>query len=285
MDIVELLRMRSLPMEPKRIRMVRHMAKAIDLPLLYRRHPEKFEVYQSFQNENAFNGDYIVSFVGVPGPGVLAKFVGVYQVVGSKPSSEVFIPEELRHDNWKNEQLGSTYYTLKKLPEFLDLEQRVIVQWSSGLAWNQYLKPLEIVEILPKGYVSEFPGYLDFVIDFHDLRTIVDNPIANREWHRMLSAVAGVYLIKDTSTGKHYVGSASGQEGIMGRWRNYVKSDGHGGNKMLRELVGADVEHAHHFEFTVLHTLPRSMTQTEVVAVETLYKEKLGSRKFGLNAN
>jgi len=74
----------------------------------------------------------------------------------------------------------------------------------------------------------------------------------------MLAAVAGVYLIVDRKTGKQYVGSASGEGGILSRWRSYADT-GHGGNKRLIDLAACDPE--------------------------GLYKEKLGSRAFGLNSN
>jgi len=35
------------------------------------------------------------------------------------------------------------------------------------------------------------------------------------EWHRMLGAVAGIYLIADRTSGRLYVGSASGAEGVL----------------------------------------------------------------------
>ena len=38
-----------------------------------------------------------------------------------------------------------------------------------------------------------------------------------------LSNVAGVYVIADQATGKLYVGSATGDEGIWGRWRTLYR--------------------------------------------------------------
>ena len=117
-----------------------------------------------------------------------------------------------------------------------------------------------------------------------ELRELVANPMANREWVSKLSAVAGIYLITDGTTGKQYVGSAYGAEGIFGRWTAYVNT-GHGGNLLLRELLGQDVGHARNFSFTLLRTLSKTLTRDEVVNFENLYKRKLGSRAYGLNAN
>lgn len=43
-------------------------------------------------------------------------------------------------------------------------------------------------------------------------------------------------MITDKSNGKHYIGSAYGNEMIWNRWSAYVKSY-HGGNKGLKPLV------------------------------------------------
>jgi len=101
--------------------------------------------------------------------------------------------------------------------------------------------------------VREFPGYLDFVLSYDELVAIIKNPDANREWHRMLSAVAGVYLIADLKTGRQYVGSAAGESGVLGRWTVYARVP-HGGNKLLRELFTEDKEYAKNFQYTILHT-------------------------------
>lgn len=100
----------------------------------------------------------------------------------------------------------------------------------------------------------------------------------------MLSSVAGVYLILDTVSGMQYIGSAYGKEGIIGRWEQYARN-GHGGNKQLMELLEKDPERITKFQYSILITLPQSMTKNEVINVEMLYKKKLGSRSFGLNSN
>ena len=138
-------------------------------------------------------------------------------------------------------------------------------------------------EILPPGYVRPFPGYFDFILEFDKLREIVNSPDSNREWHTALSVVAGVYLIVDTETGNQYVGSAYGKNGIMGRWTRYSK-DGHGGNAKIQELLSKrGSEYAANFSFTILQTVSTSLPRREVIARENTWKDKLGSRVFGLN--
>ncbi|MBX3275278.1 MAG: hypothetical protein KF729_33740 [Sandaracinaceae bacterium] len=53
----------------------------------------------------------------------------------------------------------------------------------------------------------------------------------------------------------------------------------------LVALLEAGPTRARRFQFTVLRTLPQSLTAREVIGFENLYKQKLGTRAFGLNSN
>jgi len=101
----------------------------------------------------------------------------------------------------------------------------------------------------------------------------------------MLGAVKRIYLILDKLTGNKYIGSAYRENGILGRWQEYVNTNGHGNNKRLKELIEKDKNYARNFQFTILMTLPKTMTSLEVIKREQLFKKKLGSRLFGLNEN
>ena len=54
-------------------------------------------------------------------------------------------------------------------------------------------------------------------------------------YYEALKKISGVYCLTDTHTGKLYIVSASGEEGVAQRWGNYLDSK-HGGNKQLIEL-------------------------------------------------
>jgi len=81
-----------------------------------------------------------------------------------------------------------------------------------------------------------------------------------------------------------YIGSANGKNGIWQRWSNYA-SNYTGGNDQLIALLKTDPLYYKNFKYSVLQTLPSNITQREIVAIENLYKEKLGSRAHGLNQN
>jgi len=273
--IQELLYNRGLDPNSK-TKLVRHKDARIDLYNMYTTKKEDFLTYQSQQGRNAFKGaEYIVSFIGEEGS--LSRFVGVFRVIN--------------YTDLKEKQTGvdgglfQFQYQLEEVDGFEDLKERAIIDWGLGTrSWAQWLKmDKEIVEIQPGLHYKQFTDYFDFILDFKELQEIVSNQY--KDWKRMLSTTSGIYLIQDTSTGKQYVGSAYGIEGIWGRWSDYVKTNGHGGNKTLKELVALDVNHSRHFRYTILMLLPKTYTQDQALQKEKIFKQKLGSRAFGLNNN
>ncbi|HRJ80232.1 MAG TPA: GIY-YIG nuclease family protein, partial [Cyclobacteriaceae bacterium] len=137
---------------------------------------------------------------------------------------------------------------------------------------------------LSNSKLSYFRGSLqDFILNFDELKEIVTNGYG--DWKRMLSGAKGIYLISDTKTGKLYVGSAYGEDGIWGRWNSYVSTNGHGGNKQLKELIAKKADYAKNFQFSVLMILPKTITADQAIEKERLFKNKLGTNSFGLNSN
>jgi hypothetical protein len=263
----QILDSQSLILKDKKVRLVRHK----DNRQEYRHAMKDREAlleYQRNQGDDFFKGcDYIISFAGTSYKQSI--FLGVFKILGVEPRD------------------GRYYYDLQPVPEFEDLVDRLVIDWGgSARAWNQWYdrQPKEVTEIRPKGYIGNFPGLLEFVLDYNELRQLVSNPDSNIEWRHHLSSVNGVYLILDNSTGAQYVGSAYGQNGIWQRWCNYAQ-DATGGNRELKSLIEKDSNHHRHFKFSVLQTLPSNLTPNEIIAVEKLYKDKLGSRMHGMNLN
>lgn len=266
----------------RRTKLVRHQKQGIDVTALLR--AEQLEFYQSFQSRPVFaNCDQIVSFLG--SVRTEAVFLGVYEIRGVSCPGAIELPKDFLYPEM---DVSSVYvYDLVKDTRFESLSERVVIDWGAGTrSWVQKFRKgkKEVVEVLPRGYVKEFPGFLDFVLRFGELRTIIENPTANREWHRMLGSVAGVYLILDTATGKQYVGSAYGDGGIIKRWSQYART-GHGGNAQLKALLAERLNARNDLQFSVLQTLSPSLTAREVIAYERLHKVKLGTRAHGLNSN
>ncbi|MDH3355096.1 MAG: GIY-YIG nuclease family protein [Chromatiales bacterium] len=276
-DIIELLKLRNFDTNAK-TKLVRHQDSRWDLETLLRH--DQIEEYQQHQGEHIFKCEYIISFMGIDGSKAL--FLGIYKVRSVKQSdnhkwSPSYIYQEMNP--------GKFVYDLQEIQGFEDYKRRLIIDWGkSTRSWHQWLKSKVVTELMPQGKVRPFPGYLDFIIEFNELVKMVKNSDANREWHTMLSSVAGIYLIVDSKTGKQYVGSAYGEKGILGRWGNYARN-GHGGNEQLKNLINKSKSYSKYFTFSILRTLPKTLTKREVIEYENLYKTKLGTRTFGLNSN
>lgn len=266
----------------QRIRLVRHQESGIDMRVLKR--DGWFEYYQSYQARDVFaDCDVLVSFFAESGSHSVLE--GVYVVNGVKGPVQIAPPEDYPYPAHAS---SSKYlYELERDSRYDTLCDRVVIDWGKGTrSWVQHFRPQTkpVIEVLPSGYVSEFPGYLECVVSYDELKIIVENPTANREWHRMLSATYGIYLILDRETGMQYVGSAYGIRGIIGRWMTYAETK-HGGNKLLIDLLNQRPNAYRKWQFSILQTLPMSMTKNEVIACEQLHKHKLGTRVHGLNDN
>jgi hypothetical protein len=141
-------------------------------------------------------------------------------------------------------------------------------------SWVQLARKKEktIVEIHRSANEPPFPGFLDFR---ERLNTLAGVP---ESWRAALSAVSGIYLFTHPDTGKQYVGSAQGAGGFWGRWEHYVAS-GHGGNRRMQDIPAAD------YQVSVLEVASSSAGADILAKMEERRKQKLLSRRFGLNAN
>lgn len=98
-------------------------------------------------------------------------------------------------------------------------------------------------------------------------------------WKSALSQWRGIYFIFDVSDGEGYVGSAYGEDNLLGRWLNYA-TRGHGGNALLRQ------RDPQNFRFTILQRVSPDMDATDVIKLESSWKRRLHTRApYGLNDN
>ena len=278
-SILEMLKLRGFDVsQPGKL--VRHKSGKYDVQDLLRR--GWLEAYQQYQQRPAFgNSKHIVSFIGLEG--TKARFVGVYRVGKMLDGTNgPPLPAGCPYSEWRS---APVYYELEKASGYEDLENRVVIDWGRGaLAWCQNLREKEVAELLPPGQSRPiFKDYMDFTLTYDELRDLFTNEDANKEWRAQLSAVGGIYLIL-ARTGEQYVGSASGAEGLWGRWKTYANT-GHGGNAALKELMGRDSSYPKAFSYSILQILPKTTARAEVLNWEGRYKEKLGSRAMGLNQN
>lgn len=263
----EILDLKSDIFKNSKVKLVRHKDNRAEYRELIKDRDELIE-YQKSQSKPVFHDcDYIISFIGIERSKSI--LFGVFKVNGSSIVN------------------GEHYYDLEQVPQFDDFSNRIVIDWgSSAISWHQWYdkQKKEVVQILPKGYLGEFTGLLDFVLTFDELKRLIDNPEANEDWKHQLSSVNGIYLILNSKNGEQYIGSANGKGGIWQRWSEYAKTV-NGGNKKLIELQKDDSICHKYFRYSVLQPLPSNIAKKEIDKIESLYKEKLGTRAFGLNLN
>jgi len=237
---------------------------------LWRAGDKGFELYQSVQSRaGIFDGARLLaSFLATPLNETL--FVGLYEIksVGLAPTGLV--------DPVSGEDVGGlNLYDLQLAPQLSDYRGRLIINWGDGYrAWVQRAEKQDkpIIEIRRTIGDPPFPGFLDFCEQLSRLAAV---PAA---WREVLSSVGGIYLLTCPTSGKQYVGSANGSTGFWGRWEDYVAS-GHGGNRRMEGLPASD------YQVTVLEVAASSTGIDDLLQMESRWKRKLLSRKFGLNAN
>lgn len=166
-------------------------------------------------------------------------------------------------------------FTLRPLPLMQDLRGRLVI---SHLPTQSYIRLAEnldpqIVEIRRQSeLVPPPPNWKEFILTAQDLRTLP------REWGQRLSGWRGVYLITDERDGGRYVGSAYGEDNLLGRWQAHIARD-----------TGVTVELGQRdpalFRFSILQLLLHDATADEVVIVENDWKNRLHTRQWGLNLN
>ena len=181
-------------------------------------------------------------------------------------------------------------YRLSRRAALNELEGRLIVHYERK-GRQSYRNAETLVDAITisayrpeKMAIKEFPGYSWAMLTKQRLDIVVRQEIAS--WKAALSNVAGVYIIADRATGKLYVGSATGDEGIWNRWCAY-SATGHGGNRELRQLLrdkGADYA-AKNFQFGILEIADTNASDGDVRERESRWKELLLTRDHGYNAN
>ena len=95
---------------------------------------------------------------------------------------------------------------------------------ATRVKFENHYPDLVVQEILREPYSGRsFPGFEDIDLSFEELETLVRN--SRPDWQAALSSIKGIYLISDISTGKRYIGSAYGDQGIAA-WLSRPDRDG-----------------------------------------------------------
>ncbi len=233
----------------------------------------RFDEWQSWQTKRNFGRLLVVSLIALPATNHWL-FAGVHNSKGCE---------------WMKEQ--KLYkYRLSRRDGPNALDGRLIVHFErtgrqSYLLGENWSHAIEVAEIRPERLrVAEFPGYSSTMLTKQHLDIVVKQNIES--WRAALANVAGVYVIADRRTGKLYVGSATGKEGIWSRWCAY-SATGHGGNSELRELLRKEGDtYADNFQFGVLEIADTHASTDDILRRESHWKDLLLTRvPHGYNAN
>lgn len=179
------------------------------------------------------------------------------------------------------------------LERFKPLFGRLIIKCNKGstrsryVFWlSTYLEQAIVKEVLPCLYSGEkFEGYDRVHLPYRRLADIFDKKILPT-YYEALSKITGVYCLTDTDTGKLYIGSATGEGGVLQRWGNYLDSK-HGGNKKLIALHDkeGDEYFEKYFTFTLLEYFTLSYDRDKILEREQYWKRCFDTIKNGYNDN
>lgn len=311
-DLLDLLKTVGVDPDTQQITLMRHKDKRY--PLVKYIGTRALNLYQAMQPKQMPVGSLLVAFYGNrPGHALL---LGVWRVEGVLSPGEAIRRGLLEgsfeplHENW-----GGYYHDLCELDLLGDLRLKLEIEWTGKeVAWRRVLRPAKTNRVRrtanpPKVHIAreaepvnsgQFPtrntrrygitAQFESAIPFQGLTGVslvmAELRIALRDaaWQQGLAGVFGIYLITDERGGQHYVGSASGAQGLLQRWSNYAAT-GHGGNKRLAEMLAATAGRELDLRFTLLEVLPAGTSRQEVIQRESYWKVALGSRTFGLNLN
>ena len=174
-------------------------------------------------------------------------------------------------------------YPLEESDALAEYEGRLTVEWDSNINYVRRLGPKHNDFPVTSLASAAFPGYDTFIADHRLLADMRRHPDRYSEWIRALSAVQAIYLILEPVDGGLYVGSATGGDGLWGRWSEYAKDEAHGGNVILRRMLGEHPERRDRLQYSILAILDPKTGRNRALELEEAYKRKLGSRAIGLN--
>ncbi|KHD13991.1 GIY-YIG nuclease family protein [Clostridium butyricum] len=182
---------------------------------------------------------------------------------------------------------------VKIIEKYVSLFGKLIIKYKKGNTYARYVFKMENViencvvkEILPCQYNGEqFEGYDRVYLQYRKLNDIFNGKIMPT-YYEALKKVTGIYCLTDTKTGKLYIGSATGEEGVAQRWGNYLDSK-HGGNKKLIALYNkkGNEYFEEYFTYTLIEYFGLSYDPGKILEREQYWKRCFDTIKNGYNDN
>ncbi len=291
MDFSDLLQKKEI--DPEHVLVLRHRPFEPELnkilPWFAAERPDVFNAYQQAQGEKLeramMDAKYIASFIGHKP--AKALFVGLYLINGSKPiTQEEYWQIPANIEMKKFGMKGFTDEDVRPSLQWFDLvvtefydswKGRLVVNWPPPERswWRRgHRNNFAIAAILEdSALIKDIPEWDTMVFKHEQLDSLPT------KWRAALSQWRGIYYIFDTFDGKAYVGSAYGDDNLLGRWLNYSAS-GHGGNASVRNRDQKG------FLFSILQRVSPDKEPDKVIKLESTWKDRLHTRApHGLNDN
>ena len=188
---------------------------------------------------------------------------------------------------------GHQTYILKQIDRFAHFIERLVIEYKKIQGPKQAkiditnIEKIPVISVLEKKFVQvnkPFEGYDKISLPFKELKTIINSNVDN--WRILLENINCIYAITDTLTGKIYIGSTYGYNGVWQRWSAYVNTNGHGGDVALKSLIENDPNYSNNFVFTVIESFfNRDGNAIYILERENYWKKVFGTRDFGNNKN
>lgn len=181
-------------------------------------------------------------------------------------------------------KLNGVGYEYEHLPEYEKYVGRLIVKFKNKAQTmirnaETVIDECYVSQILPDTFDNDlFPGYEKVNISWDEMKRVLEKD----NWKTALQNQKGVYLITDKSNGKMYVGSAYGENMILGRWLSYVNC-GHGGNVELKSLTFDHIKT--NFRYSILDIYKSTTDDNVIIERESWWKNVLFTRTYGYNSN
>ncbi|THC44332.1 GIY-YIG nuclease family protein [Massilia sp. Mn16-1_5] len=284
-NLLDLLAEQGINPEAQQITLMRHADKRY--PLVKYIGTRALNLYQAVQPRRMPEGSLVASFFGHrPGHGLL---LGVWRVQAVMPAGEA-VRQGLTAGSFEplHEEWTGYFHDLQETGFLAEQRLKLEIKWlGKELAWRRVLYPADAATARASYPVSirqecaiPFGGLAGASLVMSELKIALQDAA----WQQGLLGISAIYLITDERSGAHYIGSASGRQGLLSRWGNYAAS-GHGGNIRLMQLLADNPGRELDFRFTVLEVLPADLPKRAVILRESYWKIALGSRVFGLNLN
>ncbi len=296
-DLSDVLHRANIPLDDVNVMLHSPRSKNGDLltllPGLVKTRRAAMETYQAVHSQNAERAlsrgrTWVASFVKTGNARTKGAsemlFVGLYHNKGAKRMTREAIaahPEvqwlyqnfgvfaEIEDESWTHRN----WFDLELSDRLADLQGRLLIEVHLTQSYLRLAENLTapIVAIHPNSQFDAGPPGWQRMRPSAGMMGALP-----ASWADCLRQWRGVYLIVDETDGARYVGSAYGEENLLGRWRQHVAGE-------FGVTVGLAKRDPSRFRFSILELVSPQARPEEVIQLEQTWMDRLETVRFGLN--